>query len=68
MPNGTTAFAHALPCPVAGWAVRNKRRFMMNHAGRLMSSWMGGGVWLWAVVGIVLLVLLVVMIIPPRKK
>jgi hypothetical protein len=29
---------------------------------------MGGGVWLWAVVGIVLLVLLVVMIIPPRKK
>jgi hypothetical protein len=41
---------------------------MLNHAARLMSSWMGGGIWLWAVVGIVLLVLLVVMIIPPRKK
>ena len=33
-----------------------------------MSSWMGGGIWLWALVGIILLVLLVVLIIPPRKK
>jgi len=41
---------------------------MMNHTGRLMSSWMGGGIWLWALVGIILLVLLVVLIIPPRKK
>ena len=33
-----------------------------------MSGWMGGGIWLWTLVGIVLLVLLVVLIIPPRKK
>jgi hypothetical protein len=41
---------------------------MMNHAGRLMNSWMGGGIWLWALVGVVLVVVLAVLIIPPRKK
>ena len=51
-----------------GLVARKRRRFMMNHTGRLMSSWMGGGIWLWALVGIILLVLLVVLIIPPRKK
>ena len=41
---------------------------MMNRAGGLMSGWMGGGIWLWTLVGVVLVVLLVVLIIPPRKK
>jgi hypothetical protein len=41
---------------------------MMNHTARLMSGWMGGGIWLWTLVGVVLVVLLAVLIIPPRKK
>jgi uncharacterized integral membrane protein len=42
---------------------------MMNDTGRLMSSWMGGGIWLWALVGIILLVLLAVLIMGlPRKN
>jgi hypothetical protein len=45
-----------------------RRRFMMNHTARLMSGWMGGGIWLWTLVGVVFVVLLAVLIIPPRKK
>jgi len=33
-----------------------------------MSGWMGGGVWLWTVVGVVLVALLAVLIMPSRKK
>ncbi len=40
----------------------------MNHSNGLMSGWMGGGIWLWTVVGIVLVVLLAVLIARPSKK
>jgi uncharacterized integral membrane protein len=40
----------------------------MNHSNGLMSGWMGGGIWLWTVVGIVLVVLLAVLIVRPSKK
>ena len=40
----------------------------MSHASGAMSGWMGGGVWLWAVIGVVIVVLLVVVIAKlPRK-
>jgi hypothetical protein len=41
---------------------------MMSNSDRLLNGWMGGGIWLWALVGIVLLVLLFVLIVPRRKK
>jgi uncharacterized membrane protein len=40
-----------------GWSRRNERVFMMNHYG-----WMGGGMWLWTVIGVLVVVLLVVVI------
>ena len=40
---------------------------MMNHTARLMSGWMAGNL-AWTLVGVVLVVLLAVLIIPPRKK
>ena len=33
-----------------------------------MSGWIGGGIWLWTMVGIVLVVLLAVLLIKPPKK
>ena len=32
----------------------------MNHGG--MNGWMGGGMWLWTVIGVLVVVLLVVVI------
>ena len=37
---------------------------MMNHTG----GWMGGGMWLWTVIGVLVVVLLVVAIIKLSKK
>lgn len=37
---------------------------MMNQTG----GWMGGGMWLWTVIGVVVVVLLVVVIIKQSKK
>ena len=37
---------------------------MMNHNG----GWMGGGMWLWTVIGVLVVVLLVVMINKQSKK
>lgn len=37
---------------------------MMNHSG----GWMGGGMWVWTVLGSLLVVLLVVAIIKLAKK
>jgi hypothetical protein len=38
----------------------------MNHGG--MNGWMGGGMWLWTVIGVLVVVLLVVLINKVSKK
>lgn len=40
----------------------------MSHTDGWMSGWMGGGVWLWTVIGVLLIVQLVVMINKISKK
>jgi uncharacterized membrane protein len=39
---------------------------MMNHGG--MNGWMGGGMWLWTVIGVLVVVLLVVLINKVSEK
>lgn len=34
----------------------------MNHTDGLMNGWAGGGMWIWAVIGVLVVVLLVVLI------
>jgi uncharacterized membrane protein len=51
-----------------GWSQRNKRNFMMNHTDGWMNGWPGGGMWLWTVIGAVVVVLLVVAISRLSKK
>ncbi len=41
---------------------------MMNHTDGWMSGWMGGGMWIWPVIGIAVAVLLVVVISNQTKK
>jgi len=41
---------------VVGWPKRNERGLMMNHT----DGWMGGGMWIWTVIGVLVVVLLVV--------
>ena len=41
---------------------------MMNHTDGWMSGWTGGGMWNWAVIGVAVAVLLVVVIIKLFKK
>jgi hypothetical protein len=41
---------------------------MMNHTDGWMGGWVGGGMWLWAVIGVVVIVLLVVVIGKLSKK
>ena len=38
----------------------------MNHGA--MNGWMGGGIWLWTVIGVLVVVLLVVLINKVSKK
>jgi uncharacterized membrane protein len=47
---------------------RNERNFMMNHTDGWMNGWSGGGMWLWTVIGVVVVVLLVVVIGKLSKK
>ena len=49
---------------MVGWSQRNERSFTMNHTG----GWMGGGMWIWTVIGVLVVVLLVVMINKLSKK
>jgi uncharacterized membrane protein len=49
-------------------SARNERGFMMNHANGWMSGWMGGGMWIWTMLGVVVVVLLVVVIGKQFKK
>ena len=37
---------------------------MMNHAG----GWMGGGMWIWTVIGVLVVVLLVILINKVSRK
>jgi len=37
---------------------------MMNHT----YEWMGGGIWLWTVIGVLVVVLLVIVIVKLSKK
>jgi hypothetical protein len=54
----------ALWWAVVGWSQRNERGFMMNHA----DGWMGGGMWIWTVIGVLVVVLLVVLITKVSKN
>ena len=47
-----------------GWSQRNERDSMMNHA----YGWMGGGMWIWTVIGVLVVVLLVIAINKLSKK
>jgi uncharacterized membrane protein len=49
-------------------SLRNQRSFMMNHADGWMSGWAGGGMWVWTVIGVLVVVLLVVVISKLVKK
>ena len=40
----------------------------MDHTDGWMSGWMGGGMWIWAVIGVPVVVLLVVVINKLSKK
>jgi uncharacterized membrane protein len=60
--NDAAASAHGLDCPVVSWSQRSQRSFMINHTGGWMSGWMGGGMWIYTVFGVVVVVLLVVVI------
>jgi uncharacterized membrane protein len=53
---------------VADWSQRNERLFMMNQNGGWMGGWAGGGMWLWTVIGVLVVVLLVVVISKLSKK
>jgi hypothetical protein len=46
----------------------NDTNGMMNHTDGWMSGWMGGGMWLWGGIGVLVVVLLVVAIIKLSKK
>jgi hypothetical protein len=73
--NDSAAFVHGLDCPLVGWSQRNERSFVMNHTDGMMnhtdgwmSGWTGGGTWIWAAIGVAVVVLLVVVIYKLFKK
>ena len=41
---------------------------MMNHKDGWMREWAGGGMWIWTVIGVLVVVLLVVVITKLSKK
>jgi len=53
---------------VVGWSWRDERLFMMNQTDGWMGGWASGGMWIWAVIGVLLVVLLVVAINKMSKK
>ena len=46
----------------------NDANGLMNHTDGSMNGWMGGGMWFWPVIGVLVVVLLVVLIIKLSKK
>ena len=53
---------------MVGCLQRNERSFMMNHGDGWMGGGVGGGMWLWTVIGVVVVVLLVVVVGTLSKK
>jgi len=51
-----------------GWSQDNAMSFTMNHTDGWMSAWMGGGMWTWTAIGVLVVVLLVVLINKQSKK
>jgi hypothetical protein len=49
-------------------ANNEQQPIMMNQTGGGMGEWMGGGIWLWAVIGLAVGVLLVVVLASLPKK
>jgi anti-sigma-K factor RskA len=47
---------------------KHERNFMMNNTNGWMGGWAGGGMWLWTVIGVAVVVLLVVVIAKLSKK
>lgn len=41
---------------------------MMNHANGWMNGSMGGGMWIWSVVGVLVVVVLFIVILKQTKK
>lgn len=66
--NNTAASAYGLDSPVVGGSQRSERNYMMNNTNGWMSGWSGGGMWIWAVIGVAVVVLLVVVIGKMSKK
>ena len=60
--------APILDCPVAGQSQPNESIYMMNNTNGWMGGWAGGGMWLWTVIGVAVVVLLVVLISKLSKK
>jgi uncharacterized membrane protein len=53
---------------VVDCSYRNIRGFMMNHTDGWMGGWSGGGMWIWTVIGVAVVVLLVVAISKLSKR
>jgi hypothetical protein len=53
---------------MVGCLQRNERSFMMNHGDGWMGGWAGGGMWLWTVIGVLMVGLLVVAVTKLAKK
>jgi len=49
-----------------GW--QNEGDFMMKQSNGWMGGWSGGGMWIWAVIGVGVVVLLVAVICKRSKK
>ena len=64
----TTRLEHAALAPRGPDAAQPKEHFMMNHADGWMGGWAGGGMWVWTVIGVLVIVLLVVVISKLSKK
>ena len=64
-----SAFALAICSPVRVLHAQPTQGHGMNHTdGGWMGGWAGGGMWLWAVIGVLVVVLLVVVIVRLSKK
>ncbi len=51
-----------------GESQRSEKNNMMNHTDGWMSGWLGGGMWIWSVIGVTVVVLLAVVIGRMSKK
>jgi uncharacterized membrane protein len=66
--SNNAASVQFLDFQVVDWCQRNERNYMMNQTDGWMGGWAGGGMWLWTVIGVAVVVLLVVVIGKLSKK